>query len=62
MYQAILTARENPVITPVQLASFGRFDVPTAVKITGSQSYQLSDTAIEAATDQVETMAAQACL
>jgi hypothetical protein len=56
MYQAILTQRENPVVTPAQLASFGRFDVPTGQDLLTAELF------IQAATDQVEVMAAQACL
>jgi hypothetical protein len=60
MYEQILTARAVPVITPEQLAAFGRFDVPESSPM--SQDYQLLELFIAAATDQVESMAAQACL
>lgn len=60
MYEKIITPRAVPVITPEQLASFGRFDVPQGSPV--SLDYQLLQTFIDAATDEVETMAAQACL
>jgi len=66
MYQAILTPRVNPVVTPEQLAAFGRFDVPQQY-VTGSspamltQDYSLLELFISAATDQVEVMAQTAC-
>ena len=60
MYEKILTPRTTPVITPEQLAAFGRFDVPQSSPV--SADYQLLETFIEAATDEIETMAAQACL
>lgn len=67
MYQQIITSRTQPVITPEQLASFGRFDVPQKYVYGSSPAvytddYQLLLTMIEAATDEVESMAAQACL
>ena len=67
MYEKIITARTVPVVTPEQLAAFGRFDVPQKY-VTGSspqvytQDYALLQLFISAATDQVETCAAQACL
>jgi hypothetical protein len=57
MYQAITVPRANPVVTPAQLASFGRFDVPDP-----GMDYMLLQTFIEASTDQVEILAATACL
>ncbi len=57
MYEKILTARSAPVITPKQLCAFGRFDVPEV-----GPDYSLLELFISAATDQVETMSAQACL
>jgi hypothetical protein len=60
MYQAIQTARTTPVITPAQLCAFARIDVPQSSPV--SQDYLLLQTFIAAATDQIETMAAQACL
>jgi hypothetical protein len=67
MYQQIITPRSAPVITPEQLAAFGRFDLPQQY-VTGSSpqvetdDYALLETFIEAATDEVETAAATACL
>jgi hypothetical protein len=58
MYQEILTPRSIPVITPLQLAAFGRFDLPQE----NDADYELLLMMIEAATDEVESMAAQACL
>ncbi len=67
MYEQIQTPRETPVITPEQLAAFGRFDVPQQYVVGSSpqvltDDYALLQTFIEAATDEVETTAAQACL
>ena len=67
MYEQILTPRTQPVITPEQLASFGRFDVPQkyvygSLPAVYTDDYQMLLTMIEAATDEVESMAAQACL
>jgi hypothetical protein len=56
MFQQILTPRTTAVITPEQLAAFGRFDVPTG------QDYSLLQLFIDAATDQVEIMAQTACM
>jgi len=67
MYSQIITPRTAPTVTPEQLAAFGRFDVPQQF-VTGSspavltQDYALLQLFIEAATDQVEIMAATACL
>src|SRR5882672_5761255 len=67
MYEKIVTARTASVITPEQLAAFGRFDIPQKY-VTGSSpqvltaDYALLQTFIAAATDEVETLAAQACL
>src|ERR1700680_1690163 len=66
MYQKVLTPRTTPVVTPVQLASFGRFDVPQQF-VTGSSPQTLTGDYsnlllyIEAATDQIEIMAQTAC-
>ena len=67
MYQDVLVPRENPVITPEQLAVFGHFDcpeqyVPNSSPQTTSLQYALLETFIEAATDQVETLAQYAAL
>ncbi len=67
MYQKVITQRTQPVVTPAQLASFGRFDLPLQY-VAGSSPLVLTDdyamllVYIEAATDEVESMAAQACL
>jgi hypothetical protein len=66
MYEKVVTPRSQPVVTPSQLASFGRFDLPQQY-VYGSTTqltddYQMLLTYIEAATDEVESMAAQACL
>lgn len=67
MFQEILVSRVIPVITPEQLAVYGRWDCPEEYcdensPPTVSLEYALIETFIDAATDQVETMAAQACL
>jgi len=66
MYQEILTPRSTPVITPEQLAAFGRFDVPdeydTSSPPNVTEDYQYLLDSIEAATDAVETLAAVACI
>ncbi len=67
MYEQILTPRTVPVVTPEQLASFGRFDLPQQY-VSGSSpavltaDYSMLQLYIDAATDEVETTAAQACL
>lgn len=67
MYEKILTPRAQPVVTPFQLAAFGRFD-PPQMYVDGTSpavytdDYQLLLDFIEAATDEVESMAAQSCL
>jgi hypothetical protein len=64
MYEKVITPRANPVCTPEQLAAFGNFDCP--VQFDGcsppnvTADYALIQTFIEAATDQVETLAATA--
>lgn len=67
MIQEVLVARENPVITPQQLAEFGHFDCPeqyiaNSSPQTQTLGYSLLETFIEAATDQVETMAQYAAM
>lgn len=67
MYQRVLIPRTSPVATPEQLAAFGRFDVPQQYVTNSSpqvltEDYSLLELFIEAATDQIEVMAAQACL
>jgi hypothetical protein len=67
MYQKVLTPAASPVITPAQLAAFGRFDVPQQY-VTGSSpavltaDYSLLGLFIQAATDQIEILAQTACL
>ena len=66
MYESIITSRTQPVVTPAQLASFGRFDMPQMYEY-GSTSvytadYQMLLMYIDAATTVVEDMAATACL
>jgi hypothetical protein len=65
MYESILTPRTAPVVVPEQLASFGRFDVPIPYSSNAkypSDDYSMLELFIEAATDEVESTAAQACL
>jgi hypothetical protein len=67
MYQAVLTSRTSPVITPQQLAVFGHFDcpeqyVPNSSPQTQTIEFTMLETFIEAATDQIETMAQYAGL
>lgn len=66
MFEKILTPRATPVITPEQLASFARFDLPTQYDTSSppnvTEDYQFLLDSIEAATDHVETLAAQACI
>lgn len=67
MYQKIVTPRANPVVTPEQVAAFGRFECPqqyvsVSSPLVTTAEYSLLETMIDAATDQVETMAATACL
>ena len=67
MYEAILTSRAIPVVTPEQLAAFGRFDCPQKYVVGSSPAvytddYELLLTFIDAATDEVESTAAQACV
>jgi hypothetical protein len=67
MYEKIITPRSAPVVSVAQLCAFGRFDVPQQY-VSGSSpqvetdDYALLELFIEAATDEVETTAAQACL
>jgi uncharacterized phiE125 gp8 family phage protein len=58
MYQQITNPRATPLVTPEQLASFGRFDIPQNSPMTAD--YQMLQLFIEAATDQVEQLAATA--
>src|SRR5277367_4616848 len=66
MYQKVVTTRTTPVVTPAQLASFGRFDIPQQY-VTGyspqtlTADYAMLELFIEAATGQVEILAQTAC-
>jgi hypothetical protein len=67
MFEQIVTPRSQPVITPERLAAFGRFDVPQKYQYGISPAvytddYQLLLDMISAASDEVENMAATACL
>jgi hypothetical protein len=67
MYQKILVPSDQPVITPEQLADFGRFDCPSEYcdensPPTVSVAYTNLELYIQAAQDQIETLAATACL
>ena len=65
MFSQVTTPRSAPIVTPEQLASFGRFDLPSQYDTSSPPNYT-PDWAnlllfIEAATDQIEVMAATAC-
>lgn len=67
MYSQVITPRSSVIVTPEQLAAFGRFDVPEqyvsgSSPLTLTVDYALLQLFIEAATDQVEVFAATACL
>lgn len=68
MYQEILTPSSTPVVTPAQLAAFGRFECSqqyeslTSTPLVTTADWQMLELFIAAATEQVEVMAAQACL
>jgi len=67
MYQEIITPSSTPVISPEQLAAFGRFDCPEQYcdensPPTVSVEYANLQLAILAAQEQVETLAATACM
>ena len=67
MYEKIVTPRSQPVVTPEQVAAFGRFCCPQQYVVGSSpvmetEEYSLLETFIEAATDTVEDWAATACL
>lgn len=67
MFQQILQRRSQPIVTPQQLAVFGKFNLPQQF-VFGSSPAVLSDKwemllmYIDAATDEVEHMAQTACL
>jgi uncharacterized phiE125 gp8 family phage protein len=66
VFEQITTQRLNPVITPADLASFARFDLPEQYTSTSplvlNPDYTLLQTFIEAASDQVEQLAATAMI
>lgn len=66
MFEQILTPRATAVVTPEQVASFGRFDCPPQYDSVSPQvlnaDYQMLQLMIEAATDQVEIMSATAMI
>jgi hypothetical protein len=67
MYQKVITPRTSPVITPEQLAAWGKWQCPQKYEtgtspLTYTDDYSLLLTFIEAATDEVETLADTACL
>ncbi|HLX83805.1 MAG TPA: head-tail connector protein [Terriglobales bacterium] len=66
MYEQIITPRSNPVVLPADLASFGRFDLPeqytSLSPLVPNSDYTLLQTFIDAASDQVEQLAATAMI
>src|SRR5580700_12107110 len=62
MYEQLIVPRQNPVVTPAQLASFGRFDLPTQYDTSSppniTPDYAMLQMFIEAASDAVSQMAA----
>src|ERR1700730_16983780 len=58
MYQSILIPRSMPVVTVEQQCAFSRIDVPQRSPV--SENYLLFEQFIDAATDQVETIASVA--
>ena len=66
MFEQVTTPRANPVILPADLASFARFDLPEQYTSTSplvlNPDYTLLQTFIEAASDQIEQMAATAMI
>jgi hypothetical protein len=65
MYEQLVVARQNPVVTVDQLASFSRFDAPTQYDTSSPPlvmpDYQTILTMIEAASDAVSQLAAVSC-
>jgi hypothetical protein len=62
-----VTPRQVAVLTPAQVAAFGRFDCPEQYMagtspLAVNPYYTLVETFIDAATDEVETLAATACV
>jgi hypothetical protein len=66
MFEQIVTPRATQVITPAQLAAFGRFDCPpqylTLSPLVNNPDWDLLVTFIAAATDQVEQLSATALI
>ena len=66
MFEQILIPRATPVVTPAQLASFGRFDLPpqylSTSPLVDNPDYDMLVLFINAATDQVEQMSATAMI
>lgn len=64
MYEKLLTPRANPICLPSDLAAFGRFDCPpqydSASPPNVTADWLLLEQFIDAATDQIEQMAAVA--
>ena len=66
MYQQIIVPRQTPVVTPEELASFARFDLPaqfdTSSPPNTTADYALIEAFIEAASDQVEVLTGRALI
>lgn len=66
MFEQITTPRATPVVTPEQLAAFGRFDCPPQYDSTSplvlDVDYELLQTFIDAASDVIEQLAATAMI
>jgi uncharacterized phiE125 gp8 family phage protein len=60
MFEQIVTPRATSVVTPEQVASFGRFDCPSNSPLDAD--YTMLQLMIEAATDQIEVMSATAMI
>ena len=65
MHEQLKVPRTNPVVTPEQLGSFGRFDLPTQYDASSpplvAADYAMIETFIDAASDAVSQMAAVSC-
>jgi uncharacterized phiE125 gp8 family phage protein len=66
MFEKIVTPRATPVVTPEELASFGRFDCPeqytSMSPVVVNPDYSLLQLFIEAASDKVEDLSATAMI
>src|ERR1700722_20387783 len=64
MYEQLLIPRMNPAVTPEELASFARFDLPDQYDTSSppliTADYQMILDYIDAATDFVEELTARA--